>query len=350
VLNRGQIQTAHGIIEEFVTVFGMEVAAEKTVLLNLRSTTTPTFQFCTQQVKALPKTAVVKSLGVYISGSREAIQQQLETNLSADLSQLSVYDLDPAARALIGSHKLVPRYAYRLALYANDTRCIKNLQDRMVEWIRDGGTKRLSGADHKAVFTSRKQGGLGVHRLDVRIRMQLVCLVYKNLQTYPPNHPLHKTNRLFRSLVHTPDTTHMNVVHTYKVLLQDCAIQSPILKQTLITEHFQATTTTAPDERRSNDWLITKDDPAPAPQPLPANLPSDVMRTLSDAEHFAGEVVYTDGSQKDGQAGSSFYFPCTGLVWETESSWYPNLRARRNQRRTRGTSVLRTQQATHGFK
>ena len=105
-----------------------------------------------------------------------------------------MYDLDPAARALIVSHKLVPKYAYRLTLYANETRCITTLQDRMTEWIRDGGTKRLSGAGHATIFTSRKQGGLGVHRLDVRIRMQLVCLMYKNLQEYPPNHPLHKIN------------------------------------------------------------------------------------------------------------------------------------------------------------
>jgi ribonuclease HI len=311
LLDKNQLQTALDIIQQFVTNFCMAVNASKTVILNLNSNSTPWFTFCNQAVQALPKHSVTKCLGVYISGSREAIQSKLENDLGQDLNQLSMYDFDPAARALIVSRKLVPRYAYRLTLFASANNCIKTLQTRMTQWIRDGGTKKLHSASEETIFTCRPQGGLGVHRLHVRVCMQLVCLMYKTLQDYPLHHPLHSTKQLLTALVQTPDTSDLNIIHSYKTILKQCSIQSPMLGQPLITHHFQSTNT-VPTMHAPTGWLTTM---LPKPPNLqhPNNLPPAVIQTLQQAQDFNGEVVYVDGSAKDGHAGSSFYYPRTGL-------------------------------------
>jgi ribonuclease HI len=143
--------------------------------------------------------------------------------------------------------------------------------------------------------------------------MQLSCIVYKSLQPYHEQHPLHKTNILLTALAHTPDTSHMNVIHAYKSILQQCDIQSPILGQPLITHHFQPTNT-VPTMHAPTGWLTTTPTHPPNTLHAPANLPPAVLQTLQQATTFAGEVAYVDGSEKDGHAGSSYYFPhsCLG--------------------------------------
>jgi hypothetical protein len=321
VLNQNQIQPALIIIQQFVNEFCLAVNARKTVILNLASNSTPTFIFCAEAITASPKHFVTKCLGVYISGSKEEIQSKLENDLVQDFNQLSVYDFDPAARAFIVSNKLVPRYAYRLTLYASAQQCIKNLQARMAQWVREGGSKKLSCAGDEAQFTCRPQGGLGIHRLNVRLCMQLVCLVFKTLQDYPSNHPLHSSKSLLTALAQTPNTSHGNIIHSYKNILQQCDIQSPMLGQPLITKHFKAQLMPVLIGHWDKDWLIDPRQPAPHHHQLDLEqlhrdnpkITQNVISTLQKANTFKGEIVYVDGSAKDGQAGSSFYFPRTGL-------------------------------------
>ena len=117
VLSKDRVQEALDIIKSYTDVFGMEVNPVKTIVLNLYSSATPTFQLSGQTILTQPNTDAVKYLGVYISGTAAKIQQLIGHSLSQDLNIYNLYNFGPADRALIVSHKLVPKYTYRLTSY-----------------------------------------------------------------------------------------------------------------------------------------------------------------------------------------------------------------------------------------
>ena len=123
---------------------------------------------------------------------------------------------------------------------------------------------------------------------------------------------MHRTHTIFQCLAQTSNTSYMNILHGYKALLRKHNIQSPMLGQPLITTHFRPQTLTYPGWEHCNDWLTQRGAKAPV-LPHPTCLSVSVRQTLNDADTFEGQIAYVDGSEKGGQAGSSFYFPRDGL-------------------------------------
>jgi ribonuclease HI len=181
--------------------------------------------------------------------------------------------------------------------------------------VSQGGQVTIAKSDPH-IFTSRKLGGMGTHRVATALQFKLLHLTQQTLlhaTTVQSATPLDCVHALTTTLITqyrrgVRGNVTYNHVHNYVQLVTVLGLDTPITGQQPITNMLQPAVAPCP-------WQVKIGGKQPHMQPTDYALTQEIPRmkpAIDSITTWRGNVIYTDGSAKDGNAGAGFYDPSLG--------------------------------------